>query len=545
MKKYTVQAFIMMMLCITIVSCSSELDQPNNAAALNRITFDIVEEGGGSSRAITSASMKTTFETGDMAGVFAVKDGKILEGINNMPLTYNQYGAWEPATAIVYDKEKFQGVQFFAYYPYSETATIDAAQADPFSQMVADHPLSLEQGDKQSYNANDLMTTPGAKVDEAALNTVRLSMRHRMALVCVELPNASYVFPGQDIDAYVLSKASGEKFYLGDKPVTPFRDDATQQYRLLVKPSTPESLNIGYTDNLGVRDTFQTASLSRLQSGQCTQYFVNGGVILKEWNLQVGDYYCADGRLLSKDATAEEIAQKGDVIGVVFKIGTPTTVKQFNLSLPQGEGGALSHAEVLALSTYSGKAAWGVSKAAGTTNWKTWYTRFGMTAPSTTTVNGQKIPNDTEANLQEVGLPYTMSWLSIPSDLTMDNVQQDYVSEFKNVYAAWTADNALPAGLATPWYVPSLREWLSIKSQTAVLEAQFAKAGGSVLWQDDFSWGTQIATGSNMGYWTCSVRSEDIAWQFTGLGTAEHPEYDYSAVKVSAAKMYYRFMFAF
>lgn len=536
MKKYALQAFIMMMLCFTIVSCSSELDQLNNADTPGRITFDIVEESVGNTRATTSATMKTTFETGDMAGLFAVKDGRIFEEINNMPLTYNQYGAWEPASSITYDKQKFQGVQFFAYYPYSETATFDAALSDPFTQMVADFTPALQQADKESYNANDLMTTPGAVVDEAALNTVKLSMRHRMALVCVELPNASYIFPGQDIDAYVLSKATDEKFYLGNETVVPFKDDATQQYRLLVKPSATETLNIGYTNKDGVRDTFQTASLNFLKSGQCAQYSINGGVSLKEWNLQVGDYFCADGHLLSKDATAEEISAKGDVIGVIFKIGTPTAVKQSGINL--------SHAEVLSLSTFS-KAAWGVSKSAGTANWKTWYTFFGMTAPSTTTINGQKIPKDTEANLQEVGLPYTLNWLSIPSDLTYDNLQQDYVSEFKLVYSEWFNGNPLPAGLATPWYVPSLREWLNIKSQTSILETQFAKAGGSPLWQDDFSWGTQIATGTNMGYWTSSVRSEDITWQFTGLGTDEHPEYDYSAVKVSAARMYYRFMFAF
>lgn len=536
-KKYIAYTFTVVM-ALTYSSCSSDINDFSSPRGDQEgtISFVIEQDGQGVSRATTSASMKTTFETGDMVGIFAVKDGKVVEGISNIPLTYNEYGSWETATSIVYDKDKFNGVQFYAYYPYSEIATFDPTLADPFSPMVSNHNPSMLQSDKKSYNAADLMTTPGATVDESAQNTVKLSMRHRMSMVCIELPNASYVFPDQDIDAYVVSKATDETFLLGTDTIVPFKDDATQQYRFILKPSTTETLNVCYTNNTGERETYEISSLANLRGGQYVKHVINGGARLKEWDLQVGDYYCADGHLLSKDATAEEIIQKGDVIGVIFKIGTPTTVQQ--------AGSHLSHAEVLSLSS-TDKLAWGVSKSCNTTNWKTWYTKFGMSAPSTTTVNGQKIPKNTEANLQEVGLTYTQNWLSIPSSLTYDNVQQDYVSEFKKTYAQWTSSNTLPSGIATSWYVPSLREWLTIKEQTTILESQIKKAGGDTLWKDDFSWGTQIATGTNMGYWSCNVRSEDIVWQFTGLGTNEHPEYDYSAVKVNAAKMYYRFMFAF
>lgn len=534
MKKYIGYASALM-LGFAMVSCSSDIDTSERGSQAGYLTFNITEEGNNNSRATTSAAMKTSFEIGDKAGVFAVKNGVVMEEINNISLICNQYGEWEPETPIVYDKDQLQGVQFYAYYPYSKTATIDAAQTDPFGHMVSNYELTMQQGSKDSYEACDLMTTPAARVDEAALNTVKLSMRHRMAMVCVELPNASYVFPDQDIDTYVLSRATDEKFYLGGEEVMPFKDDATQQYRLIVKPATAEALSIGYTNNLGERDTFHTASLTNIKQGQCAKYTVAGGVNLKEWTLQVGDYYCADGNLLSKDATAEDITAKGDVIGIIFKIGTSTAVKQ--------SGSNFTHAEVLALADY-GKAAWGVSKSAGG-SWGSWYTNFGMTSPSRSTINGQSTPRDTEANLQEVGLTYTQKWLSIPEDYTLDNVQQDYWSGMHKVYAEWSEANILPTGLATPWYVPSLREWLNIKSQTTILEAQIAKANGAKLWKDDFAWITKNDNKENVGYWSCTPRSEDITWQFTGLGTADHLEYDYVAGRASQVQQYYRFMFAF
>lgn len=57
---------------------------------------------------------------GDQIGLFAVKDGAILDEINNMPFTFN--GSSWSGKPILYD-DRLAGVTFYAYYPYQPEMT--------------------------------------------------------------------------------------------------------------------------------------------------------------------------------------------------------------------------------------------------------------------------------------------------------------------------------------------------------------------------------------------------------------------------------------
>ena len=67
------------------------------------------------------------FVDGDSIGVFAIKDGAIMDNIDNAKLVYNMSsGSWNPVgngTLYWYD-----GVSYVAYYPYRKNITIDLSK---------------------------------------------------------------------------------------------------------------------------------------------------------------------------------------------------------------------------------------------------------------------------------------------------------------------------------------------------------------------------------------------------------------------------------
>ena len=148
---------------LTICATASSFDEALTVPA-DRLSFSVT-------RTPTQDGNTATFNTGDAIGIFIVKDGAIIDGVNNMKFTYQAATAdvearWTPpaGSQIYY----YAGATYIAYFPYTNGVTIDP------SQSTADIIVSLsnnallqpaaDQSTAASYAASDLMTASGTPV---------------------------------------------------------------------------------------------------------------------------------------------------------------------------------------------------------------------------------------------------------------------------------------------------------------------------------------------------------------------------------------------
>lgn len=195
------------------------------------------------SRVETDLDYNTIFEDGDCIGLFAVKDGKIVEGIDNLEVSYSEEAATWVASSLRYEDD-MENMIFYAYYPYAAGMSIDVDAADVFSDMVSNWTLSSDQSTKKRFAAADLMTSGAAVIQHEASGqyTLQLGLKHRMALSVMIAPETEYIFtePALNVTPYIVKNGGDVIFYtssVGDEnEVQPYKaGDGT--YRMIVKPA--------------------------------------------------------------------------------------------------------------------------------------------------------------------------------------------------------------------------------------------------------------------------------------------------------------------
>jgi Cu/Ag efflux protein CusF len=510
--------FILATLLLMLAGCSSD-DVVSGLTNASGLKFSITDQGMTSVSTFTratidSTTMTTTFEVGDEVGVFGVKDGKVVSGINNLKLTYNSNGFWTAESSVDYSTD-LDGVTFYGYYPYSADMEFDASLADPFATTVVNEEISSQQSTQSLFNTADLMTSSGATVD-ATYHSVTLVMNHRNALVNIELPNSSYVFT--NADPYVLTKASNVSFKKGDETINPYFDESGQVYRFIISANDTSSITVSFTNNEKTHHAM-VSTLYGIGAGQYAEYVIDGGVSLTMMTLQVGDYYLSDGRLVSKGSVLTD-AQKEKVIGIVYKLGTTDAIAESNSSC--------THAMVVGTTTYKGK--WGNIKGSTTSDentagWKTWYTDYGLSDLGTTTAS--KIDMTT---LAATGYESTQNWRKVPVDLTYGSYTIDMVRGFQ------TADSIQSAigytDVSTSWFVPSLYEWEDISATATVVEESLSACGGTAL-------GFPM---TKPGYHSSNIRSAATTWTYLGGGSVAAKLFNGNSCSTPA---FYRWVLAF
>ena len=163
------------------VSCTSELPE-GIAVDGNTLRVSVQDRGFSGSRA-AEEDLTTVFTEGDKIGLYAVKDGAIVPGIDNVC-----YQAVEAPDGIawvstgdetLYDVE---GITYYAYYPYTENleGSVDLSATDEdafFADVVSNWTVLEDQYDYADYTASDLMTAKGV-ISDGGLRR-RLWPRHR------------------------------------------------------------------------------------------------------------------------------------------------------------------------------------------------------------------------------------------------------------------------------------------------------------------------------------------------------------------------------
>lgn len=312
-------SYISALFCATalaLVSCSQDedMDRENNDA-IQSFQLDIKDAGffNAETRAVDVA-YKTTFTDGDAVGVFAIRNGKIVENINNRKFEMIE-GTWElDGDVIEYKESDFKKMQFLAYYPYNENTTIDpSATEDPFAKLVKNWKVDADQsGD--NYTKYDLMTSVGTTVGQTIQGKMEFTMQHRMGLAIIKMPALTYSFTNTGIEDYELPIAVGSDFKVNGTVGKPHYDAATGTYIVLVKPDTEFTIAGSYT---GVKEMEYSAK-GTLSGGAAKQYTIKDESKITR-TLAVGDYFCADGKLVSKDADVVP----DNCIGIIFYLGNP------------------------------------------------------------------------------------------------------------------------------------------------------------------------------------------------------------------------------
>lgn len=295
---------------------------------------------------VSETDYTTTFEEGDAIGVFVVRDGEAL--ISNMKMTLGAdrtTWAGENGAKLYYYKD----ADYIAYSPYTEGLSV-TSETEIISHFTTKLQGSTGQSTLADYQAADLMTASVAAAEVTRGQNINFKFAHQMSMIEIKVPIRAYKTSG----GYEYSAPLGLKVKIGDKEgfsLCTFGKETTGDagsevtkgiYRCIVAPSDA-ALNVE----------------GEFQDGSVPVYFpATGGAALSvtpkaggykgfdvnytyepynaERDLEIGDYYYADGSIWPNDL---ENAPKTGCIGIIF---STTVAEQSLIDLKYNHGYVVS-----------------------------------------------------------------------------------------------------------------------------------------------------------------------------------------------------------
>ena len=428
----------------------------------------------------------TEFTEGDEIGIFGVDANGIVENINNRKCMMTADGNWKiDGEQIKYNGAEFKQMKFYAYYPYDVNVKFNVTEGDPFAEYISEWTLGNDQSGEK-YTKYDLMTSSSsAVVDNRFKGEINFKMQHCMALAVLKMPNLVYNFINSDvtIDDYELP-ITNASFKLNNKEVTPYYQKSTGAYRFLVKPGEEFKIEGSYT---GVKEMTYTAT-AKLNEGTAKVYTVSD-TNKKEYTLSIGDYYCADGSIVSKGVDDKDIPN--NVIGIVCYIGNP----QPSITHPQSgnteDNDALKrdypnckHGLVIALNNADVNG----TKVAPFANSRDFF--YGSWFTTDEDWMGKFISSETRDPLPGI-LGYNNAVLmeNSPNKTLACDGALNYINAYRTAVP-------VPAS-ACEWFLPSLRELEDLVDVVSTVNTKIAAAGGEELIENG---------GNGSRYWSSNER---------------------------------------
>ena len=404
-------------------------------------------------RTPTEDGNSTQFNTGDVIGIFAIKEGAIVDNISNSKLTYDATTKnWNPdaSTSLYY----YANVSYIAYYPYKDGITIDATKTtdEIIASLAANSKLQpgTNQATAADYTACDLMTASGQAAPDSSnpdKQVLTLSFKHQFSLLvlvprvfveCYAPADAGFVY--RDNSKAPIADSDAKDVTLNG--VTP-RKMSDGSYRAIVNPTTSSStLNGSYktTDDRTI-DYKGNEYSTGFAGGNC--YLLNVDSPLHgsgsvERALAPGDFvfhgssdievYPGDGPLESG-----KIPDYSNAVGVVV------TCDKSRMTDKDCNNKGWSHAYVMGLENTgnSNIAPWGV----------------------------QNVDDPIDAVMRDNGAENNMNGYSeteIMLEAYKDNLESRAAFNEINTYRT---NNLVPAGLSSarsPWFVPSVGQWFDV-----------------------------------------------------------------------------------
>lgn len=503
MKIYNYISMLFLAGAAMLASCAQNEELGEETDTFNGFQVSVSDNGFQDPTGTRAAEndFATKFADGDAIGVFGVKGTSVVSDIKNRKFTLNN-GVWElEGNAIEYKSSEFRTMKFYAYYPYNENVKFDATSDEPFATYVSEWEVGNDQSET-NYTQYDLMTSVGEAQGERLKGKVSFVMEHRMALVAMKKPTIIYDFTNEGIADYVLT-TNFNSFSLQGQSATPYYQESTDTYRFLVKPGEKYEIKTSYT---GIGDKEMECVMSfpdGLNKGIAKVYTIADEKYMQE--LAVGDYLCADGKIVSKSATVPDNA-----IGVVFYVGNPqpsannaTTVEKDALKRDYPD---CTHGLVLAINNANEERI-----------------RFG---------EDKKMYSDclTEDDKELYVSPVAGTDATVISGFMGYNntkimemaVERSMEERAKNAITNLNSyrESIKTPTMVTPWFLGSTEELKEVKYALTDINASIKKVGGTELESSDIS---GIAVGNKDSnttfYWTSTERNTDWVW-CNSMGTA-------------------------
>ena len=255
---------------------------------------------------VTDEHLKTEFVDGDSIGIFSIKDGTIVDDINNIPLVYNvSNDSWNPVenskTLYWYD-----GASYIAYYPYRKNITLDVSKDtdEAIASLTGNEKLqpSKDQSTTEKHIVSDLLIATGVPaIDNSSGIILSLQFQHQFALLvlqpqvyvgCFAPEKAGFVY---HMESRVLGTDS-VAINVSLNGITPYQIDSLK-YCAIVPPQANARVTGNYTTTNGRDDTnikinYSGSSIT-LVSGKCYTLKVISPVPGKgsiERKLYLGDF---------------------------------------------------------------------------------------------------------------------------------------------------------------------------------------------------------------------------------------------------------------
>lgn len=367
---------------------------------------------------------------------------------------------------------------------------------------VSNWQIAADQGGTK-YTQSDLMTSSSKAEDGRLQGKVSFTMLHEMALAVLKMPNLVYDFTNGGLDDYSLNVAPKE-LLINDVKTTPYYDAASGTYMALVKPETNYSISGTYQ---GAKEMAFSAAGS-LAGGKAKMYTINDANKL-DYTLQIGDYLCADGNLVSVDnATVPDNA-----IGVVCYVGNPQphvyapdacseTQDALYRDYPNCSHGLVLSLNNAVLPDGTATSQYHTSKS-GT--YDTWFDSDEEWAGKFVYCNSNR-----DGNLKNDALTMFPAFFGYNNTVLMTMVTEEgkgSPSTCDNAYSfivAYRNAVAVPSA-ATPWYIPSIKDWQQVADNLTNINKSIIKVGGEEM--------TSVDNGALTGhYWSSTQRNDTFQW---------------------------------
>ena len=338
--KAKITHFLYMAAVVLLTACSQDDDmstvvppQDNGKPLTFTITDGGFSAGGNSSTRAAEEGYKTNFTAGDACGLYIVRNGEVKNA--NVKLTATQDGesiVWTTAEEVKGETTD----SYYLYYPYQtnmENKVSASAGADDktfFENLISGWEVKADQSEYANYTASDLMTAQGVPTETDGTIALTFSTVHRMALAVIEMPKTTYHFTNTspEISDYVVPTSNPKDFtvtFSGD--TNPWQvEENVHIYRYIINPDKAPAITGSYKPdregNTSKNHNFTIPSdrLSAIAAGKGKKFKIDGGIREISYHLQVGDYLCKDGTLISKDTTLTN-DQKKTVVALVFYVG--------------------------------------------------------------------------------------------------------------------------------------------------------------------------------------------------------------------------------
>lgn len=463
MKSFTAIIFWSILLVCSACTDDNDTDTgkgtnyPDGIPLTVRTTTIGFEVPSGSGQPSTRASaadkhLHPEFVDNDKIGIFAVKDGVILNDIDNVPFAYKvSDNSWNPVEGgkTLY---WYSGVSYIAYYPYKENIAIDPSLStdDITASLAKNEKLqpAKDQSSVQEYAASDLMIATGTPdTSNPSQIVLNLQFKHQFTLLvvhpqayigCYAPKDAGFVYHQESriLDTDSLAKS------VSLNGVIPCQVDS-MRYCAIVLPQENSKISGNYTTTHGISNERKkinySGSSTAFAPGKCYTLKVISPIPGRgstERKLYPGDFVFQNEteKRIEVHPGNSSLDENGKIYDYQNAIGMVITCSPDRMTDSECNAEGWNHAYVMGLENL-GTALWGVNN------------QMAEDIPAMT------LYDKIEDNMN--GFSETRQLL-----LGKAGTSNSYVS---TTVANYRNKKAVPEGIKrSPWFLPSIGQWFDM-----------------------------------------------------------------------------------